>query len=271
MLKPILFCIHGLWATPATFARLKTRFEALGHEVVTPALPWHDRDPGLPPVAEIGLLTVEDYVQFLVGEVAKLARPPVIVGHSMGGMLAQALAARVAHQGLVLLSTAATATTVSPGFATVRTMAGVVTKWGWWKSPTRIEYAAARWGIYNGVPEEIVRTEFAGLVWDSGRVIAEMTLPNVSVTGATRVDYARLSKPALVIVGTEDRITVPGISRATARKLTGTVDYHELPGVGHWLFWGETEVTVGDYLQAWLGQFGAGVVEERLGPGSSPG
>lgn len=254
-MKPALFFIHGLWATPATFTRLRARFEALGHETHAPALPFHDRDPGLPPVPEIGALTVEDYARFLWSEVAKLPVPPVIIGHSMGGMLAQIVAARVEHAGLVLLSTAATASTVSPGFATLRTMAGVVTRWGWWDSPTRIEIGAARWGIYNGVPEEIVQAEFAGLVWDSGRVIAEMTLPMVSATGATKVDYARLGKPALVIVGTEDRITVPGISRATARRLRGVVDYHEIAGAGHWLFWGETEGKVGDWIEGWLGQF----------------
>ena len=252
MLKPILFCIHGLWATPGTFTRLKARFEALGYDVVTPALPLHDRDPSLPPAPETGTLTIEDYARFLVAEIGKLASPPVIIGHSMGGMLAQIVAARVEHRGLVLLSTAATATTVSPSLSILRTMGGVVTKWGWWHSPTRIDIGAARWGIYNGVPEDIIQAEYAGLVWDSGRVIAEMSLPNVSATGATKVDYARLSKPALVIVGTEDRITVPGISRATARKLTGTVDYHEISGAGHWLFWGETETRVGDWIEAWL-------------------
>ena len=254
-MKPALFFVHGLWATPATFTRLRARFEALGYATHAPALPFHDRDPGLPPVPEIGTLTIEDYARFLVAEVEALGCPPVIIGHSMGGMLAQIVAARTEHAGLVLLSTAATATTVSPGFATLRTMAGVVTQWGWWREPTRIAYNAARWGIYNGVPEDIAQAEFAGLVWDSGRVIAEMTLPAVSATGATKVDYARLGKPALVIVGTADRITVPGISRATARKLRGIVDYHELAGVGHWLFWGDTEVKVGDWIERWLGQF----------------
>ncbi|GGE11719.1 hypothetical protein GCM10011529_17520 [Polymorphobacter glacialis] len=257
-MKPILFCIHGMWATPATFARLKTRFEALGHEVVTPALPFHDRDPKLPPAPGIGTLTVEDYAAFLVAEIGKLPATPVIVGHSMGGMLAQIVAARVAHQGLVLLSTAATATTVSPGPATLRTMAGIVTKWGWWHSPTRIEYQAARWGIYNGVPDATALKEFDQLVWDSGRVVAEMAIPRMSATRVTRVDYGRLSQPALMIVGTEDRITVAGISRATARKLAGTVDYHEIAGAGHWLFWGELEVKVGDLIEGWLKQFGPG-------------
>jgi pimeloyl-ACP methyl ester carboxylesterase len=255
-LKPPLFCIHGYWATPATFARLKTRFEALGHDVVAPALPYHDRDPGLPPPPELGTLTIEDYARFLVAEIEKLPAPPVIVGHSMGGMLAQIVAARVPHAGLVLLSTAATAATAVPALDTIRTMLGVVTRWGWWEAPTRIDYGPWRWGIANGVPEDIARAEYAALVWDSGRVMAEMTLSSLSTSGATKVDYNKLSNPALVIVGADDRTTVPGISRATARKLAGPIDYHEISGVGHWLFWGETEQRVGDWMESWLEQFG---------------
>lgn len=258
-MKPPLFCMHGYWSTPATFARLKARFEAQGHVVTAPPLPYHDRDPSLAPAAEIGTLTIEDYARFLVAEIEKLALlglgPPVIIGHSMGGLLAQIVAARVPHAGLVLLSTAATAATMTPSIATIRTMGGLMTKWGWWKAPTQIAPEAAMWGIYNGVPDDIARAEYAAHVWDSGRVLAEMTLPSVSATGATKVDYRRLDKPALVIVGTEDRITVPGISRATARKLAGTVDYHEIAGSGHWLFWGDTERKVGDYIADWLGQF----------------
>jgi pimeloyl-ACP methyl ester carboxylesterase len=259
-LKPPILCIHGYWATPATFGRLKPRLEAAGYHVVTPALPFHDRDPGLPPPGELGRLTIEDYASFLVAEVTKLAAPPVIMGHSMGGMLAQIVAARVPHAGLVLLSTAATASTAVPALDTLRTMLGVVTKWGWWEEPTRIDYPRWRWGVANGVPEDLARAEYAALVWDSGRVMAEMTLPGLSASGATKVDYGKLDKPALVIVGADDRTTVAGISRATARKLTGTVDYHELPGVGHWLFWGETEVQVGDWIEKWLRQPGLGQV-----------
>jgi pimeloyl-ACP methyl ester carboxylesterase len=254
-LKPTLFCIHGYWATPATFTGLKARFEAAGYRVVTPALPFHDRDPSLPPPPGLGDVTIEDYATFLVAEIERIAGPVILVGHSMGGMLAQIVAARVPHTGLVLLSTAATAGTAVPALNTIRTMAGVVFKWGWWEDATRIDYDRWRWGIGNGVPEAIARAEYAALVWDSGRVMAEMTLPGLSTTGATKVDYSRLDKPALVIVGADDRTTVPGISRATARKLRGTVDYHEIADCGHWLFWGETDVRVGDWMAGWLEQF----------------
>lgn len=255
MAPPLVF-VHGMWSTSATFTRLRDRLQADGHVTHAPVLPWHDRDAGLPPPGELGRVTIEDYARFLVAEIEKLPVAPIIVGHSMGGLLAQIVAARVPHAGIVLLSTAATASTASPALSTLRSVGKVVTRWGWWREPTLPDPDQARWGIYNGVPSDIADAEIAQLVWDSGRVLAEMTLPSLSSTAATRVNYTRLARPALVIVGTEDRITVPAISRATARALTGTVDYHEFPGSGHWLFWGATELRVAAVIGDWLKQFG---------------
>jgi pimeloyl-ACP methyl ester carboxylesterase len=131
-------------------------------------------------------------------------------------------------------------------------MAGVITRWGWWEEPTRIAEAPARWGIYNTVPEAVATREIATHVWDSGRVLAEMALPSLSATRATSIDYRRLTHPALVIIGEDDRITPPPIARATARVLAGPVDFHPLPGVGHWLFWGDPEARITALLADWL-------------------
>ena len=62
-----------------------------------------------------------------------------------------------------------------------------------------------------------------------------------------------------MIVGATDRITVPAIARATARAITGPVDYHELPDTGHWLWHGAAGDRVADLTLAWLrGQFNGG-------------
>ncbi|WP_439533120.1 alpha/beta fold hydrolase [Polymorphobacter sp.] len=250
--KPPLVFIHGMWSTPAAFARVRAALEARGWETHAPALPFHDRDPSLPPPLELGRITIEDYVQALAGGIARLGTPPVLIGHSMGGMLAQILASRLPHAGLILLATGATADTQTFAIAPLRTMASTIARWGWWEEPTRIAPSAARWGIYNEVPESVAAAEIAAHVWDSGRVLAEMVLPGLSKTGATRVDGRRLSRPALIVIGEEDRITPPAISRATARMLAGPVDYHALSGVGHWLFWGDPEARVTALIADWL-------------------
>lgn len=247
-----IFLIHGMWSTPATFAGLRARLEARGHPTHAPALPFHDRPPEAPPPVELGLVGVEDYIAFLVDEIARLPVKPVIGGHSMGGFLAQAVAARVGAPGLMLFSPAATATTNVPSLAPVRTLSHVMTRRGWWDRPTKIDPEHARWGIYNEVPSAVTEAEIAALVWDSGRVLYELALPFVARTTATRVDHARLTMPALVVVGDRDRITPAGIARATARRLAGPVDYHDLPGVGHWLWHGAAEETVANITLRWL-------------------
>jgi len=252
MTHPPLFMIHGMWATPATFTGLRAHLEAAGHVTHAPALPFHDRSPVALPPPELGRVGVADYVDFLVAEVAKLPELPIIAGHSMGGFLAQAVAARVQPPGLMLFAPAATATTNVPALDPVRTLARVITRGNWWRSPTKIDADHARWGIYNEVPADIADAEIAGLVWDSGRVLFEMALPWLARINATQVDYARLRCPALVIVGDRDRITSAAIARATARQLGGAVDYHELPGVGHWLWWGGVGERVAGLVEHWL-------------------
>lgn len=247
----MLFFIHGMWSTPAVWTRLRSRLEAEGWETRAPVLPWHDRDASLPPPDELGRVSVQDYVKFLVDEVALLPGPPVIIGHSMGGLLAQLLAARVDHAGLVLLSPAAAANAQAPSLAPARTLKNVVLRWGWWDKPTLCDAEGARWGIFNNVPDAVAANEIDALVWDSGRVLAEIALP-WGFGNVTRVDYARLDRPTLVVVGAEDRITPPAGARAAARQLSGRLDYQELPGVGHWLFWGEVESRVGGMIGDWL-------------------
>lgn len=251
MLKPPVLLIHGMWSTPATFDRLRPALEAAGHRTHAPAVLFHDRPVSLPPAPALGTLSITAYVDHLVAEAGKLGAPPVIIGHSMGGLLAQMVAQRIPHAGLVLLSPAAAANAQSFGLDPFRTLKNVVLKWGWWEQPTLVDEAGARWGIFNGVPEDVTQREIAALVWDSGRVLAEMALPPL-FGNVTRVDHARLDRPALVLVGLEDRITPPGIARATARQLAGEVDYHELPGVPHWIFWGAVEERVTTLVLDWL-------------------
>ena len=56
-------------------------------------------------IAKLGLL---DYVADLTSLVETMETPPIIVGHSIGALLAQLLAARVPNRGVILLGTGST-------------------------------------------------------------------------------------------------------------------------------------------------------------------
>ena len=50
---------------------------------------------------KIASLSLRDYTDDLVAFVNSLDSPPLLIGHSMGGLLAQRVASRTRHAGLV--------------------------------------------------------------------------------------------------------------------------------------------------------------------------
>jgi pimeloyl-ACP methyl ester carboxylesterase len=225
-----------MWGRPSTFASLRPELEAAGLRTAAPALPFHDVPPGAPAPPALATLRLEHYVAALVAEVEALGTRPVLLGHSLGGLLAQLVAARTGAAGLILLAPAPSAQTLRPSLAQAMTLRRVTLGWGWWKKATLIDAAAARAGVFNGVPEAETAAALAELTWDSGPVLAQISAPFLDRHAGSRVDYARLTMPALVLFGLADRIATAATARATARRLAGRVDYEEWADCGHWFF-----------------------------------
>lgn len=107
-----ILLIHGTWCNGKNWAGFAAEMESRGFTVHMPNYRYHGK-PGdidvwgnAQKVAKVGLL---DYVADLVGLVNTLDSPPIVVGHSVGALLAQLVAARCPTRGLVLLGPAPTA------------------------------------------------------------------------------------------------------------------------------------------------------------------
>ena len=105
---------------------------------------------------ELGTTSLLDYAVDLEKEIKTLESPPIIMGHSMGGLLAQILGSRGLAKALVLLSPAAPAgiNTLKP--SVLRCFITGFTKYGFWRKPLKAAFSgtmrlSARW---LGVPEE---------------------------------------------------------------------------------------------------------------------
>ena len=92
MNSPIVL-IHGLWLTPRSWEGWKARFEQRGHEVLAPAWPCMERevealrrDPSV--LNGLGVTEVVDHYDRII---RGLDTPPVIMGHSFGGLITELL------------------------------------------------------------------------------------------------------------------------------------------------------------------------------------
>ncbi|MBI1280827.1 MAG: alpha/beta fold hydrolase [Anaerolineaceae bacterium] len=77
---------HGMWHGAWTWDTWGPFFAARGWEVHTHSLPGHSGSPSQTPIESC---TLDYYLAFLKAEIDRQAHKPILLGHSMGGALAQ--------------------------------------------------------------------------------------------------------------------------------------------------------------------------------------
>ena len=90
-MQQTIMMIHGMWGNDWDWRYYKPFFESRGYRCVTPNLRYHDIDPKSDPPGQLGTTSVLDYAADLEKEIKQLDSLPILMGHSMGGLLAQIL------------------------------------------------------------------------------------------------------------------------------------------------------------------------------------
>jgi pimeloyl-ACP methyl ester carboxylesterase len=188
----------------------------------------------------------------LVGFVDSLDSPPLLVGHSMGGLVAQLVAARTRQAGLVAACPGPVAGTLGGTLSSLRmTTPHMLRPRSWtkpWRTPTFEQF---RHWIANTQTEDIAREIYDGLVYESGRYLWELLLAVPKLSKATVVDFAAVTTPVLVMWAEYDRIVPAGVARRTAaRYQRGTCV--EIPGSDHMVFSGAALPITMSYIDDWM-------------------
>ena len=94
--------IHGIFTGGWCWDNYKTFFEKRGYICVTPTLRLHNFGSKSKPNPELGHTSILDYVSDLEKEIKKINTLPIIIGHSMGGLIAQIIASKGLSQATIL-------------------------------------------------------------------------------------------------------------------------------------------------------------------------
>lgn len=229
--RPVVF-IHGMWCTGGNFARLAEVLKPRGYDCHAPSLPFHEVGKEF---AEVGPLSVAQYADHIEAYIRaqRFAEAPVLIGHSLGGLVAQKLAGRVQPFALVLLTPAAPAGIFPLRLSNVIAFFRVFLRWGWWRKPQKPSFARAQASLFNGVAPEKHRALYATLVPESGRCVLEAGLPFLDPRGVASVDPASVTCPVYVVNCGEDQLIPPGVVRRVAARYRASQRFY--PERGHWV------------------------------------
>lgn len=253
-----LFFIHGMWANSDIWTPFADWFEGRGYGVVHVTLRHHDVAPGDPPPSELANTSFADYLDDLRQEIGVLPEPPVVIGHSMGGALAQALVADGLAEAGVFICPAPVAGSqalrevLAPSVS--YTLMPWLVRWLLFRSATKLSFHRARFSLLNLLDPETARQEYGEFVHESGRVLFELGLWFLDSRKATWADLGKIAVPTLTVAARKDRIVPPFSVRKTAAKLAAVGgDYIEYGDHSHWIIrepgWEELAQDIDEWLR----------------------
>lgn len=230
-----LVMIHGAFAGGWCFDNFAGALAGQGWTCHAPDLRFHEMGPTNVPDPRLATTSISDYVSDMAAFVAGLDDKPVIVGHSMGGIIAQQLAAKGLARALVLMASIAP-WGILPASDEERTVAtGLMTAGAFWTRALNPCFAvAAKDSLANFDPAS-QRRVFDRLGPESGRALFELFFWMFDKTRATDVDVGGVSCPVLVMAGAADKVISPVTGGRIARLYGEHATFHVAPGHGHFL------------------------------------
>ncbi|HEX2558488.1 alpha/beta hydrolase [Phenylobacterium sp.] len=229
MAAPIIM-VHGAFCGGWVFETFAAPFAAAGHEVLTPDLRGHGA--GERRDAATGL-SMADYAQDIAQLAESLPEPPILIGHSMGGLVCQMAASRARVRALALLAPSA------PWGVTGNTVEEAVTAFGlhlmgpFWTQAVEPDLNLMRQYSLSRLPRAEREAAIARLRPESGRALWETLNWWLDPFMTTSVSLAGRGCPSLALVGEKDVVHPPATVRQTAARLGAGCEV--LPGMSHWL------------------------------------
>ena len=244
--------IHGMWGSSWYWESYKKFFESKGYTCITPVLRYHDVDPHAEPPPQLGTTSLLDYAEDLEKEIKKLPSKPILMGHSMGGLLSQMLAERGLAKAIVLLTPASPSGILALRMSVIKSFWSVMVRWGFWKKPMLQTFEEAVYSMMHLLSPEEQKSSYDKFEYESGRAAFEIGFWLFDGKGASKVDETRVTCPVLVIAGTEDRITPAAVVRNIANKYQSVATYKQFDHHAHWVVAEPGWQDVAGYAYDWL-------------------
>jgi pimeloyl-ACP methyl ester carboxylesterase len=247
MTPPPILMIHGGFCGGWTFDGFAAPFRVAGHEVIAPDLPGHAAEA--PREAALGL-SMTDYAAAVVQHAAKLASPPILIGHSMGGLVSLMAAAQTPVAGVILLAPSAPWGVGGSSMEEAVSAVSLYTLGPYWAQAIEPDYLSFRRYGVDRLERPERRAIFERMRPESGRALFEVLNWWLDPFMTTMIRPEAIAAPILAITGERDVIHPPPTVRETAKRAGAQLQV--MPDMSHWLIGEPGWRDVADLCLAWV-------------------
>ncbi len=230
MAQPTVIFAHGAFCGGWAFERFRQPFEARGLPCLTPDMRGHTAGDARGATAG---LSMSDYAGDLAKLIAEQAEPPILIGHSLGGLVAQMAAARKPVRALVLLAPSAPWGVPGGSLGEAISAMSLYGLGAFWLQAIDPDYGSAKGYSLDRLAGAERHAIFERMVPESGRALWETLNWWLDPMTTTSVPPSAITAPVLALSGDRDHIHPPATVTQVAERLGG--DFHLLRDMSHWL------------------------------------
>lgn len=261
MSKNIVF-IHGAWLTSLSWEKFMSYFEQKGYSCSAPEWPYRDKSvaelkENTPPeLAQIGAKELTDHYE---GIIRAMIEPPILIGHSFGGLIVQQLLDRGVGSAGIALDSVAPEGVLALDWTVLKANSSVLFKWMGWEKVQTMTFPEFQYSFTNTFPEEEQHKYYERyVVPESGRIFFQIAFSQLDPHHAIRVNFKNNERmPLLLIAGEKDHLVPAHITKSNYehyKHSTAQTDFYEFEGREHLLMAQDGWEEVAEYVANWLDQ-----------------
>ena len=264
-----LLLIHGAWLSSRSWENFADYFRKRGFDVSAPEWPRKkgDVEELRADTDELKGLGIAEIVDHYEQQIRALDQPPVLIGHSFGGLIVELLLDRGLGRAGVALSPAPPKGILVLPFSSLKAAAPALAHPSKWHGIVSLTLEEFTYGFVNTFsPEEAAAAYERYAVPETGQIFYEAGFANFHLNPPTEVHFKNAERAPLLIVGAAKDNTVPAsLSKKQYEKYERSpaeTEYLEFEGRPHLLMAAEGWDEVATAIDSWLD----GVLEASVPP-----
>ncbi|MBS1914691.1 MAG: alpha/beta fold hydrolase [Bacteroidetes bacterium] len=261
MAKKTIVFIHGLWIHASSWQPWMVFFQQHGYATLNPGWPGdgdtvEDSRANPQAIANRGVTEVADSYAKII---ATLDEPPIVIGHSFGGLLTQIILGRGIAAAGVAIDPAPIKGVWQLPFSALKSSLPVLGNPFNLKKAVSLSFKQFKYAFANAIPDDEARDIYDRFTMPApARPLFQAATASFA-GNETKVNTANTARgPLLITGGDKDHIAPPILGKASAKKYNKSVvtEFKLFQNRGHSLASDHGWKEIAEYSLAWLNKQG---------------